>query len=95
MARWNSSFGLAELLLKAPDQLVFVAFAVGKIVVDKLAVGLLEFSLDDVPVTFDLRFDSYPSFAKRPPRRMRSASKLLDRLSEGKLGEKMKVNLTR
>jgi hypothetical protein len=52
----NLLSGLAELLLEAPDQLVFIAFAVGKIIVGKFAISLLEFSLDDVPVTFDLQF---------------------------------------
>jgi hypothetical protein len=70
-------FRLAELLLQAPDELVFVAFAVGKIIVGKFPVGLLEFSLDDVPVTFDLQFvHTRPSQDTRAPDA--SASKLLD-----------------
>ena len=45
---------LAKLLLEASDQLVFVAFAIGKIIVDEFAIGLLEFALDDrrVPDAF-------------------------------------------
>jgi hypothetical protein len=51
---------------ETPNQLFFIAFAVGKIIVGKFAINLLELSLDNVPVTLDLQFCSYPSLAKRP-----------------------------
>ena len=80
-------------MLEASDQLVFLAFALGKIIVGKFAISLLEFSLDDVPVTFDLQFvHTRPSQDIRAPDA--SASKLSgDPRKE--TGKKMKANLTR
>jgi hypothetical protein len=49
-------FGLSKLLLEASHQLVFVALAVGKIVVGQIAVRLLEFAFNDIPIPLDLQF---------------------------------------
>ena len=82
---------LAKLLLEASDQLVFVAFAIGKIIVDEFAIGLLEFALDDIPVTLDLQFVHIrPSQNRRVPDAF--ACQVTD---ERNLAEKMKANLTR
>jgi hypothetical protein len=58
---------LSELFLKFANQLVILAFSVGKIVVGQLSVLLFELALDFVPGTFELQLvRTRYSLVKRP-----------------------------
>lgn len=49
----NLLFGLAKLLLQAAEELVFLAFFVGEVVVIQLTVLLFGFTFQLVPITLD------------------------------------------
>ena len=46
--------GLAEPLLQAAEEFVFLAFGKGEVVIGKLAVLLLQLPFDLVPISFEL-----------------------------------------
>jgi hypothetical protein len=46
--------GVPGALLNAPDQFVFTALLVAKVVIGQLRVLLFELSFDDIPIAFDM-----------------------------------------
>jgi hypothetical protein len=48
--------GLPEALLNAPDQFVFLAFIVTKVIVRQIAEFLFQFALGNVPVALYFEF---------------------------------------